>query len=360
MAPTRRVTLQTVADVVGVSRMTVSNAFSRPDQLSAELRLRILAAADELGYVGPDPAARALARGTTGAVGVLTGNIRDAFSDDVATGFFGALAHELAPTGMAMSLIPSFGSEDTIPARDVPMDAALVYACAGDMPALIWLLRRRLPLVFVDQPPTPGADGILLDDRGAARRAAQHLVDLGHRTVGLLTTDYDGPHGLVEPARAGAGYIARERVRGWLDVLETAGVRVLAVQVKNNSEHDAHEGATALLRRDDRPTAILCFSDLMALGVVHAAHDLGLVVPDDLSVVGFDDSPIAGRIRPPLTTLRQDLTIKGRTAALALADAVDRRRTGRTAEPTQVVLPAELVVRRSTGVAPSTVRPADS
>ena len=101
-----RVTLQTIADQVGVSRMTVSNAFSRPDQLSADLRGRILVAADELGYAGPDPSARALARGTTGAIGVLlTDSLREAFSDEVATTFLGAIAEELAPTGLALTLL---------------------------------------------------------------------------------------------------------------------------------------------------------------------------------------------------------------------------------------------------------------
>src|ERR671939_417373 len=100
-----RVTLQTIADRVGVSRMTVSNAFSRPDQLSEDLRRRILQAAEDLGYVGPDPAARALARGTTGAVGVLlTASLRYAFTDDVAIGFLGAVTEELEPTGLALTL----------------------------------------------------------------------------------------------------------------------------------------------------------------------------------------------------------------------------------------------------------------
>ena len=101
-----RVTLQTIADRLGVSRMTVSNAFSRPDQLSAELRERILAEARELGYVGPDPAARALARGTTGAIGVLlTDSLPYAFTDEVSVGFLGAVVDGLAPTGLALTLL---------------------------------------------------------------------------------------------------------------------------------------------------------------------------------------------------------------------------------------------------------------
>lgn len=352
-----RVTLQTVADKVGVSRMTVSNAFSRPDQLSAELRARVLAAAEELGYVGPDPAARALARGTTGAVGVLlTDSVGDAFQDDVATGFFGALAQELAPTGMAVALLPSVETAEKVPARDVPMDGALVYACAGDTPALTWLLKRRLPLVFVDQPPVDGADAVLLDDRGGARLGAQHLLDLGHRSIGLLTMAWGEPEGLVEPARAGAGYVATERTRGWNDVLGPADVRVLAAQVHDNAEQAAAAGARVLLEAEDRPTGIVCFSDLMALGAVRAAQDLGLRVPDDVSVVGFDDSPLASRVRPSLTTISQDVAAKGRAAAAALTSAIERRRAGVEDGGRTVLLPAELVVRRSTGRAPEVVR----
>ena len=352
-----RVTLQTVADKVGVSRMTVSNAFSRPDQLSAPLRTRILAAAEELGYVGPDPSARALARGTTGAVGVLlTDSVGAAFEDDIATGFFGALAEELAPTGLAIALLPSTGSAEMIPARDIPMDGALVYACAGETEALGWLLKRRLPVVFVDQAPTPGADSVVLDDRGGGRLGAQHLLDGGHERVGLLTMASAAP-GLIDPATTSLdNYVAAERVRGWMDVLGPAGAAVTAVRMRENSEHDAYEGARLLLDADARPTGILCFSDLMALGVVHAAQDLGLRVPEDVSVVGFDDSPLANRMRPSLTTVRQDLGVKGRTAAHALTAAIERARKGETAEPQRIVLDCELVVRRSTGPAPGRAR----
>ncbi|HMO11627.1 MAG TPA: LacI family DNA-binding transcriptional regulator, partial [Actinotalea sp.] len=158
-----RVTLQTVADKVGVSRMTVSNAFSRPDQLSADLRATILAAAEELGYVGPDPVGRALARGSAGAVGVLlTESVREAFADPIAAEFFGAVAESLAPTGMAVALLPSVEEGDRVPARDVPIDGALVYACAGETPAVQWLRRRRLPLVYVDQAPDADGSSVLL------------------------------------------------------------------------------------------------------------------------------------------------------------------------------------------------------
>lgn len=349
-----RVTLQTIADKVGVSRMTVSNAFSKPDQLSAELRSTILAAAEELGYVGPDPSARALARGTTGAVGVLlTESVGSAFSDPIAAGFFGAVAEELAPTGLALSLLPSWSSGETVPARDIPMDGALVYACAADTSAIDWLVRRRLPLVFVDQPPVADAASVLLDDRVGSRAAAQHLLDLGHRRFALFAFSDTGRRGHVpDPADAGAGYVSRERVAGWLDVLGAADVQVTAVDLPVNSDQEAYEAGRLLLEPADRPTGVLCFSDVMAWGVVHAAQDLGLRVPDDVSVVGFDDSALAGQVRPALTTVRQDLAAKGRAAVLALTTAMERARSSLAPAPEHILVPTELVVRQSTGPVP--------
>ncbi len=349
-----RVTLQTIADRVGVSRMTVSNAFSRPDQLSAALRQTILATAEDLGYVGPDPAARALARGTTGAVGiVLTDSMKAAFRDDIATAFFGALAEELAPTGLAVTLIPLYGSDDLIPARDVAIDAAIVYACPGVAPAVDWLIRRQLPLVFVDRPPMPDAASVTVDEASGGRLGAEHLVGLGHRHVGLLTVAFDGPHGITDPATAGGDFVARGRVEGWVSALSASGVRVTAVQMRENTENDGYEGAQLLLDTEDRPTGILCFSDVMAWGTIRAAHDLSIQVPQDLSVVGFDDSRLARRVRPALTTVRQDVVAKGKAAAAALTEAIARHRAGSNEEPEHVVLPTELVVRHSTGPAPT-------
>lgn len=349
-----RVTLQTIAERVGVSRMTVSNAFSRPDQLSTGLRERILATASELGYPGPDPAGRALARGTTGAVGILlTNSMSTAFRDDIATTFFGAVAEELAPTGLAVTLIPLYGSHDVIPARDVPIDGALVYACPDGAPALDWLVQRPIPLVFVDREPTPGSASVTLDERLGAEQGARHLVELGHRHVGLLSLSFLGPHGVIpDLAAVGGDFVAHERALAWTEVLRAAGVRITAVQVRENTEQDSYDGACLMLDVEDRPTGVLCFSDVMAWGAMRAATDLGLRVPQDVSVVGFDDAQIARRVRPALTTVRQDVVAKGRAAAAQLTAAIERRRKGEIEEPPRVVMPTELIVRHSTAPPP--------
>jgi DNA-binding LacI/PurR family transcriptional regulator len=344
-----RATLQTIADRVGVSRATVSNAFSRPDQLSTGLRARILAVADDLGYAGPDPTARMLARGSTGAVGVLLPeSLRHAFTDEVLTGFLGAVADALGPTGLALTLLAPGDHGDVVPARDVPMDGALLCSVDPTSEAAGWLVRRGLPLVVVDQVPVEGMSSVSVEDRRGARAAARHLLDLGHRHVGILIGGLGPVPRLVPRPAAGdvAGHTGQERLGGWLEVLEPAGARV-TVANHPYGYRSAADAARLLLDVADPPSAVLCFSDAMAADLVRVAEGLGVRVPDDVSVVGFDDSPLAGRLRPPLTTVRQDVDAKGRAAARALHDAVQRSHGGRPATPERVRLATELVVRGS-------------
>ena len=348
-----RVTLQTVADAVGVSRMTVSNAFSRPDQLSPALRERVLAAAADLGYHGPDPAARALARGSAGAVGVvLTESLSEAFLDPVAAAFFGALAEDLAPTGLAVSLIPANSIGERSAARDLALDAALIYACAGDADAVTWLQRRNLPIISVDREPEPTGASIRLDEREGGRLAAQHLIDLGHSDIAVFTMHplvadpawANDPRGLLD------NYVADERLRGALEAMDAAGLPLRVFHVKDNQDRYVVPGAAALAVDPKRPAAVVCFSDTMAAALSAAAQSAGLSVPDDLSIVGYDDSRLASAVTPPLTTVRQDFVAKGRAAARALVGAIEAVRGGATLPlPAEdVIVPVELVVRGST------------
>lgn len=335
-----KVTLQSIADRVGVSRMTVSNAFSRPDQLSAELREKILAAADELGYVGPDPAARALARGRTGSVGLLLNDrLSAAFEDAVASEFLASVADALADNGLALTLLTPSSRAGFVPARDVAMDGALVYICEPDSTDLAWLDRRGLPQVSVDQNKRDGVSSINVDDRGGARAAAQHLIDLGHRAVGVLTLE-------TTVGDLSQNYPARERMLGWHDALDEAGIVPSVAAVPYLPADAAEAAARRLLDRPDRPTALLCFSDAFAAGAVRAAEQLGLTVPADLSVVGYDDSPLAVFGRPPLTTVRQDVEVKGQAAVASLVATMSG------SAPDDVLLPTALVRRESTAPPP--------
>jgi DNA-binding LacI/PurR family transcriptional regulator len=134
---------------------------------------------------------------------------------------------------------------------------------------------------------------------------------------------------------------------GWLDALGSVGVEPVVVHCAVSAEDAGFDAVGPLLAGPDRPTALLCFSDALAAGALRAARDAGLDVPADLTIVGFDDSPLAQRTDPPLTTVRQDAVEKGRVTAAALVDALDRRRAGRPQQVEHIVLPTELVVRAS-------------
>jgi DNA-binding LacI/PurR family transcriptional regulator len=270
----------------------------------------------------------------------------------VATTFLGAIADELEPSGLALTLLSS-GRGDIIPARDVPMDGAFVYSCEANSPGVEWLRRRKLPLVFVDQAPVEGSPSINIDDRSGARAAAEHLVQLGHRRIGILTASHAGPHGMVTDLLATAeGHVTTQRMLGWLDALGAVDIRPVVVQLPSSDEHLGYEGARTLLDGDDRPTALLCFSDAIAAGAIRAADSLRLDVPGDLSIVGYDDSTLALRTRPALTTVRQDVEAKGRIATSVLIGHIEQLRAGISTTAEHVLLPTELVVRDSTARRP--------
>ena len=346
-------TLQTIADTLGVSRMTVSNAFSRPDQLSAELRAQVLAVAERLGYVGPNPAARALARGTVGNIGLLLSeSMNYALTDPVAVGFLAAIADELGPTGRALTLLPSVNDASFVPARDIALDGAVIYSCVPDSPDVRWLERRKLPLVFVDNVGPRGYPSVTIDDQGGARDAAEHLTDLGHRRIAIVSNGVEGEFGLVsEIPDRDTSFPERERLRGWLGALDRAGIEPVLIRTPHGDPVGAGVAAgQQLFERRPRPTGVLCFSDAIASGVLRAARAAGLSVPADVSIVGFDDSPLARQLDPDLTTVHQDVTAKGRAAAAALIQQIAPATQTRTKK--HVSLPTELVVRGSTGPAP--------
>lgn len=342
-----KVTLQTIADRLGVSRATVSYAFSRPDQVSDGLRRRVMEIADELGYAGPNPTARSLRLGRAGALGLLfSETLPYAFADPYAIGFFQGIATAAEDAGVGLLILPiPHGDRRSDTVRDAVVDAFCVVSLPDHHPALAEVLARKLPVVVVDEPYVAGHPLVGIDELSAGAEAAGHVLGLGHRRVGIAMVGLheDGYTGWADPARRdGAVFEAmRTRMHGYRTACEAAGVSWPAVpfyEVARNSRDMGRKAGHALLSADPRPTAILTNTDVLALGVLDAAADLGLAVPEDLSVVGFSDSAAQ---EAGLTTIRQPKQEIGEAAGRMLLSGGD-------VEPGRRVFPHELVVRDST------------
>jgi DNA-binding LacI/PurR family transcriptional regulator len=341
----RRVRLREVAERAGVSVGSASQAFGRPEMVSENVRERVLAAAEELGYAGPDPAARRLRTGRAGALGLIfTERLGYAFTDPAAPSFLRGVAWGMEEARTGLLIIPTSPSRDAAATavREAPVDGFIVYSAPRNDPRVDAAVARRLPVVTVDQPRGADTPFVGIDDRAAAKHAAEHVRRLGHERVAVLSfVTAEDPDGTL------VFDVTEERLAGYRKGLGTAWEESAVRTCRPNAPEPAREAALELLRARTPPTAILAMTDALALGVLQAAADLGVAIPDALSVVGFDDSPAAVLAHPPLTTVAQPHEEKGRLAAEWLIKDIARGR-GPGRRRRQTLLPTELVVRQST------------
>jgi DNA-binding LacI/PurR family transcriptional regulator len=336
-----RTTLSTVAARAGVSPSTASLAFAGSPRVAPATLERVLRAADELGYAGPNPLAASLRTGRSGVVGAVVGErLLYAFRDPIAVQLLDGLTEELGQLGVGLLLLAgdSMRSGPT-PAQlaRLPLDAAVFATCGlEDDPAFRLLQARRVPLVAVEGPVLPGVPLIGIEDRAGTAELAAALRELGHRDVAMVTMPLrlDGRRGPVDAARLGAGGYrdARERLVGLRSVFPGAP----AVETARNLIEEGERAALALLDATPRPTAILAQSDVLAAGVLRAAAARGLSVPADLSVAGFDGADLPWLEPTRLTTVVQPTTEKGQAAGRAVAALLAGER------PADVVFPVKL------------------
>jgi DNA-binding LacI/PurR family transcriptional regulator len=342
----RPATLASLAAELGVSRTTVSNAYNRPDQLSAPLRARVLETARRMGYPGPDPVARSLRTRRAGAVGLLlTEELSYAFKDPAAVGFLEGLAEACERGGQGLLLVPvSPEHADVGPVHRAGVDGFVVYSVREDDPHFLAVLQRPVPTVVCDQPGSgAGVDRVGIDDRAATLGLARHLVGLGHRQIGVVCMRLSNVR-RDEPVSARRQQestypVQRNRLAGLRDGFAEAGVDWDDVPVLERFEHSADAGADAarhLLDRHRGLTAIICLSDILAMGALRHAAERGLNVPGDLTVTGFDGLAEADRVG--LTTVRQPVREKGLIAGQLLMEREQR------SSPRHVKLPTELIV----------------
>ena len=349
------VTLKSVAEAAGVSISTVSNAYNKPEQMSAEVRQRVLETAKALGYAGPNPAARSLRSQRAGAIGLLlTERLSYAFSDPYTVGMLAGVAEVAEEFSTGLLLIPldpydASHPEDAVPSvdamRQAVVDGVVAYCVDLDHPARQVALDRGLPVVSSVDSPDERQSYVVIDEHEAASTLGRHLRDLGHRRVGIVV-DARRPGGkasLVRPEDEPELFAdSQARLVGLRDGLGP-DAELTVVFAGHNSHAAGVRAAAFLLDRRERPTAIACVSDVLALGVIESMAQRGLRPGREVSVAGFDDIPDAGQAG--LTTIRQPIAEKGRLMARALVDPEHTQK--------RVVLPTELVVRSSTAPVPS-------
>lgn len=326
------VTIRDVAHHAGVSHQTVSRVINDNERVSPETRARVEAAIDELGY-RPNAMARSMARGRSGVLACIAPNLTDYTFASMIDG----AEREARQLGYFL-LSASAPDEETFAAL---VDELVTSRRAEGMIIInpyqdgrFHHLPPNHPIVFAGaRPRAEATNSVALDDENAGRLATQHLLDLGHRQIGCIT----GP--MSEDC-------SQDRSDGYQLALAEAAINFDPAYVIEG-DWSARSGYDALMQLAQKglvPKAIFAQNDQMAVGALRAARDLGLQVPEQLSVIGIDDIPLAAYFEPPLTTFQQDFVTLGREAVRLLIDGIEKPDAPRR----QLRLPAQLVLRQST------------
>ncbi|MGW5198175.1 LacI family DNA-binding transcriptional regulator [Streptomyces spiralis] len=337
---TQSVGIKDVARAAGVSVGTVSNVINRPETVATETRARVLSAIDRLGYVRSE-SARQLRAGRSRIMGLLVLDMGNPFFVDVARGAE-RTAREAGLGVMVCNSAQSVGEEAEYLSLFAEQRVRGVLLTPTDATGrnIAAFRRHNIPFVLVDRVAEGASEcSVSVDDVAGGALAVRHLVDAGHRSIAYVS----GPPGLNQ---------VRDRRTGALNALREAGLGPDVLRELPTERLDVAAGRDAgarLLGLADRPTAVFCANDLLALGVLQAMYAAGVGVPDDLAIVGYDDIEFAAAAAVPLTSVRQPAVTMGALAAeLLLEETGTREGAARAHEHRRVVLQPELVVRSST------------
>ena len=315
----KRLTLRDIAEETGLSTAAVSYAL-RGIQVPEETQARVREAADRLGYE-TDPIARALASGRTDTVGVLCGSLEDSWQQWMSAAF----GRALLDVGLSSSIIDAVNdpiTEAAMSKRLVDQHVDAIITLPLDPRSEHWAeVAEQVPVVAVGDglPGAATAAEVVFDNTAGVTDGLTRLAGAGHRRVALLT-----PGGVETPDRPAEAVLRR--------LAPTLGVRADFLTTPHDLDA-ASEVVREILAADDPPTAFLCLSDSIAYGVYAAAAALGKRIPDDLSVLGYDDRPVSRLLSPPLSTYRWPLDELVDTVVKATTRAIDGKRSRRTVLP---------------------------
>lgn len=324
------VTGRDVARAAGVSQPTVSRVFTGDARITKETRDRVLRAARQLGYV-PLQSGRSLVARKTYRVGIVAAEISNPFYPALVA----PLHDALAAAGYRTILFTDRDIEasDAEPLIDGSLDGVLLTTTQTTSAVPVVLLRRHMPFVQVGREVAGiSADAAVSDNANGARRVGELLLELGHRRVG----------GIFGPVTTTT---ARHRESAYREAIEAGGGEVTHTSTGSFSDTTGYDGFQSIMSHAVPPTAIFCANDVIAFGARNAAHELQIRVPEDVTLVGFDDIPMAAWPIFSLTTVHTDLA----RIATSACDLLVRRMDGERSSPKRIVVPVELVLRSTHG-----------
>ena len=330
-----RVTIKDVAHEAGVSITTVSHVINETRSINPETRARVLEALDKLGYQ-PNIIARSLRSGKTKTIGLIV--------PDIANLFFAEIARRIEDYGYQYGYSVILGNSDNDPVKQTnyintlitkQVDGVVFISAGGEIDDLRSFYENEIPVVVADRDvPLELADVVLLNNEKAGYEATHHLLDLGHDCIACIT----GPNN-VSPSM--------QRVEGYKRALMESGIPFREDLIEGG-DFQFKSGELAmhrLLTHPCKPTAVFALNDMMAIGALNAAHDAGLSVPADLSIIGFDNIELSAAVTPALTTVAQPID---EIAQKAINLLIKRMQSSKTEKNVRVILKANLVVRDST------------
>lgn len=343
--PANKLTLKDVAAVLNVSTATVSNAFNRPSQLSRELRERILQRCREIGYPGPNAAARSLRTGKTGIIGVMLSNyLTYSFADPVANEFLQGLAEVFEERQYNLLVMPSRDHVEMSSGYESFVDGFVVYG-PPQPEKLEQLVKQHKSIITVDFE-IEGYVSVNVDNYVGARKCAEHaLKNLNDKDaiaiLGLRINDRNRVCRVDDGGLFDESTITIQRLRGFQDAARAMKKTIRSTMiwhVPDNTHKLGYQAAREALTQKKRPEVLLCMSDRVALAALQAARHLGLRVPEDVKITGFDDIPESRTQHPTLTTVHQQIKDKGNIAAEIFLGMREEK---------SLILPTELMIRES-------------
>ena len=335
------INIRAVARRAGVSTATVSRTFNKNPTVNPRLAKKVWDAIHLLGYL-PNNQAQALVSGRSRILGLIVSDITNPFFPELIQGF-----EDMAVESGYEILVSSTNYDEIrmelciLRMMQRKVEGVAVMTFGIDQPSLQKLYDCNVPLAFVDAgPERTNTTVVSIDYHHGIRQGVQHLAALGHRKIGFVT----GPLSLIS---------AQVRVLAFKNAIAECGIE-LREQWLVQGDHSCAGGMRAMsqiLVLSQRPTALMCSNDLTAIGVLHEANHIGIRIPDEMSVIGFDDIQPAQMMIPPLTSIQMSRTALARAAVFGLRDSVEGRQRRRERK-----IETLLVVRKSTGFPPGTLK----